>query len=192
MKNVCRGFTILEVMFAAAISTAIVFGVFALLQASNKQLQIMDAKMSLQEGPREALFKMAQEVRQTAKDKLDQNGWVAGADNVERANTLSFIVPVPAPDEASLVDSHFLPKWAGDVRYALDETTHQILRSASDGITTRQAVLANDVTALEFSREINNPGLITIRVETQKRLSNGRNIPETPLEMTAQAEARNS
>lgn len=193
MKNTRKGFTIIEVTIAAAVSTIIILGVFAILQVSNKHLQVIHAKMSLQEGPREALFKMAQEVRQTAWHKIDNNFGAAGADGVQRTNTLVFIVPVPAPDAASLVDANFAPKWASRIQYSLDETTHQILRTSTDLTTlvTRQGILANEVTALEFSRKTSTPELITISASVQRVLSDGQRIPTTPLLMTAQAEARN-
>jgi prepilin-type N-terminal cleavage/methylation domain-containing protein len=187
-----KGFTITEVMIATAVSTIVIFGVFGILRASSDQLPVIHAKMSLQEGPREALFKMAQEIRQTAWHKIDTLATADGT-GTERADTINFVVPVPAPDAASLVDANFTPKWANNIRYSLDGTTHQILRTSTDLITlaTKQAVLANEITSLEFSRQSSAPGLITIKVGAQRELPDGRRIPETPIEMTAQAEARN-
>jgi prepilin-type N-terminal cleavage/methylation domain-containing protein len=192
MKSTREGFTLVEVMITIAIATVIIFGVFTILQVSNKQLQIIHAKMSLQEGPREALFKMAQELRQTAWHKIEDLG-DPGPDGIERSNAISFIVPVPAPSEASLVDANFAPKWAHNIQYSLDTTTHQILRTDVNLTTleTKQAVLANEVTALEFSRQDSIPGLITISLDAQRELSTGEKIPVEPLRMTAQAEARN-
>jgi len=193
MKDMRKGFTLTEIMIAATVSTLVIFGTFAILQVSNRHLQIIHAKMSLQEGPREALFKMAQEIRQTAWHKIDNNFGAAGADGVERSSTLKFVVPVPAPDAASLVDANFAPKWANDIVYSLDGTTRQILRTSTDLTTleTKQAILANEVTALEFSRRSSSPELITISVSAQRVLADGERIPETPIQMTAQAEARN-
>ena len=112
---------------------------------------------------------------------------------VQQTNTLIFIVPVPVPNAASLVDVNFDPLWADSIQYSLDEATNQILRTSTNLATnvTQQAVLADDVTALAFSRKTAAPELITITVSTQRTLSDGRNVPETPMQMTAQAEARN-
>ncbi|MFH1799690.1 MAG: prepilin-type N-terminal cleavage/methylation domain-containing protein [Candidatus Omnitrophota bacterium] len=193
MHKTWGGFTLVEMMIVIAVSAIIIFGAFTILQVSNRQLQIMHAKMSLQEGPREALFKMAQELRQTAWHKIEDTFGTADANGVRWASTLSFIVPVPSPDESSLVDANFAPKWAHNVQYSLDTTTHQILRTSTDLATNviREAVLANEVTILEFSRKSATPGLITITAEAQRVLSNGEMIPETPLRMTTVAEARN-
>gem|GEM_PF-863301 len=193
MKNTQKGFTLVEVMIVSAVSAIIIFGVFTILQVSNRQLEIIHAKMTLQEGPREALFKMAQELRQTAWHKIEDTFGTADGNGVQRAITLSFIVPVPAPDESSLVDSHFSPKWAHDIRYSLNEDTRQVVRTAIDLTTgeTKEVVLANEVTSLEFSRNSSAPELITITMGAQRVLANGNTIPDQPIQMTAEAEARN-
>ena len=187
MRKKQEGFTLLEVIVATAISTIIVFGAFGILQVSNRQLQIIHTVMSLQEGPREALFKMAQEIH-----KIVDLG-TADAEGIERSDTIDFIVPVPEPDASTLVDANYAPRWASDVQYVLDPNSRQILRISEDLTTseTKQAVLANDDTSLEFSRASATPGLITITIEAQKTLSNGETIPQNPIRMIAQAEARN-
>jgi len=192
MKKAPRGFTIIEVMIAATVSTIIMFGAFAILQVSNRHLEVIHARMSLQEGPREALFKMAQEIRQTAWHKIDTLA-AADANGIERASTINFVVPVPAPDAAALVDANFTPRWSSNIRYQLDTTTHQILRISTNLITNEQkrAILANEVTALEFSRLTSTPGLITITAAAQREMPDGRRIPDQPIQMTTQAEARN-
>ncbi len=200
MRSAQKGFTAIELMLSVAISAIIVFGVFGILQASNRQLEVIHARMTLQEGPREALFKMAQEIRQTSPDssKLhtlsmpDENG-------IEHANTISFIVPVPSPDAASLIDANFDPKWACQIEYRLDETTHQILRVATTLPTEevpippppKTAILANEVLSLEFSRSTSAPGLVTITATAQRELADGRKIPNEPILTTTKAEARN-
>ena len=193
MKNTQKGFTLIEVMIVAAISSLILFGVFGILLASNKQLEIIHAKISLEENSREALFKMAQEIRQTSNNKITNNFGTPDATTMQWTNTLIFIVPVPAPNAASLVDVNFDPKWADSIQYSLNGATHQILRTSTDLVTnaTKQAILANEVTALAFFRKTATPELITITASAQRTLSNGRRVPETPIQMTMQAEARN-
>ncbi|MFA7254895.1 MAG: prepilin-type N-terminal cleavage/methylation domain-containing protein [Candidatus Omnitrophota bacterium] len=192
MRNAQKGFTLVEVMLAAAISAIIIFGAFGILQASNRQLEVIHARMTLQEGPREALFKMAQEIRQTAWHKIDTLA-TPDVTGVERASTINFVVPVPAPDAASLVDSNFTPKWASNILYKLDTTTHQILRVSTDLVTNqkKQTVLANEITSLEFSRASSQPGLITITAGAQREFADGRKIPDEPILLDVQAEARN-
>jgi len=199
MRNAQKGFTIVEVTLSVAISAIIILGVFGILQASNRQLEMIHGRMSLQEGPREALFKMAQEIRQ-APQKVGANRILITEDGIlnvgpdaggiERAGMITFSVPTAA---ALVVDGFYEPVWSSNIQYRLDEDTHQILRISEDIVTheTREAVLANEVTALEFSRNINAPGLITITASAQRELPDGRRIPDEPIQMTAQAETRN-
>jgi prepilin-type N-terminal cleavage/methylation domain-containing protein len=200
MRNAQKGFTIVEMMIAVGISAIIIAGVFGILTVSNKQLEVIHARMSLQEGPREALFKMAQEIRQTSPDSSKLHTLsTPDANGIERASTIDFIVPVPAPDAASLIDTNFDPKWACQIQYRLDETTHQILRVATilptEEVPTppppKTAILANEVMSLEFSRKTSAPGLITITATTQRELADGRKIPDEPIVMITKAEARN-
>ncbi|HNX68218.1 MAG TPA: prepilin-type N-terminal cleavage/methylation domain-containing protein [Candidatus Omnitrophota bacterium] len=192
MKMRESGFTLVEVMIAVAISSIIIAGVFGILIVSNRSLEAAHIKMNLEEGPREALFKIAQEIRQTAWHKIDT---LAEADDkgVERADTIKFVVPVPAPDAASLVDASFTPKWACNIQYLRDTGTNQIIRISEDLTTLekKRAILCNNITSLGFSRTLDSPGLITITAQAQKTLADGRLIPETPLTITVQAEARN-
>lgn len=186
-----KGFTLVEAMIAASVSAVIIFGAFAILQVSSSQLDIINAKMTLEEGLREALFKMAQEIRQTAYHKIVD----FGTGNSLTGNTINFRVPVPTSDESILVDdnNNYSPLWAFDINYSLDEDTHQILRTSTDPATntTKQAVLANNVTALTFSRPSTTSGLITITTEAQQELSDGKLIPEEPLRVITRAETRN-
>lgn len=207
MKKTQEGFTLVEMMLVAAISAVILFGVFGILQVSNKQLETIHAKISLEESLREALFKMTQEIRQapqkvvgnrillTEDDFLlktaDQISNVAtGADGIEHATKIFFQIPTSA---SLVVDDKYEPIWKNDIQYQLDENTHQILRISGDILTLekKEAVLANNVTSLEFSRKTSDATLITIKVEVQKELPDGRMVPDKPILITAQAEARN-
>ena len=191
MKIKEGGFTLIEVMIAAALSTIIIFGVFGILQVSNRSLQIIHAKMSLQEGPREALFKMAQEIRQTGWHQINDLG--TDVNNIESSSTITFNVPIPDP--ATLVAGDYGPNYAFHISYTLDTDNHQIIRTATNNITgaTKRTILANEVTALSFSRNTTTSalGLITIRIDAQRQLPDGTLIPPTPIRMSSQAEARN-
>lgn len=184
MKKALRGFTITEVMLAATVSTIIITGAFTLLQASSKQLDMIHAKMTLQEESRRALFKMAQEIRQTSALQIT---------DFLSASEITFNVPIPSPDATTLVDPNYNPQWAATIRYFLDPQTHQIIRTSTDYVTgdVDRAILANNVTALTFELPALDSGLVTIQISAQQTLSDGRVIPAQPLRLTTQAEARN-
>jgi prepilin-type N-terminal cleavage/methylation domain-containing protein len=200
MKIAQKGFTLVEVMISIAISAIIVFGVFGVLQTSNRQLQMIHAKMTLQERLREALFKMTQEIRQ-APQKVEGNRIlltedgllnVAAVNGVESASKIIFSVPNAA---SLVVDGSYEPLWTTGIQYrrgdpALSgESENQLFRIATDPAgEKKQAILASDVTSLEFSRKTSTPTLITIALTARKVLSDDREIT---VQATAQAEARN-
>ncbi len=207
MKKTRKGFTVTELMIATAISTIIVFGTFGILQTSNKQLEIIHAKMTLQERLREALFKMTQEIRQapqkvaanrivlTEKGRLDEYGDplnVTATNGVETSSRIIFNVPDAA---TLLVNDAYEPEWTTEIQYRrgdpdiAGESATQLFRIAKNPAgEVKQAILASDVTSLIFSRKASALTLITITLTAQKELSPGRTIT---VEMIAQAEARN-
>ncbi len=178
-----RGFTIVEVTIAAALSTILIAGVFAILLVSNKQLQIINAKMSIEEEPREALFKMAQELRQTSSGQFIGFG--------TSGTSIQFRVPVPKPDASTLVNNTYDPLWAAYITYSLNTNTHQILRTSVEDGVTKQAILANNVTSLSFSRANSTSSLVTIQIHAQQTFSDGRKVPAQPILLTTEAETRN-
>ena len=183
MKVGQKGFTMLEVVMVTAISVIIFAVAFNLLRISNEQFQVINAKMTLEESLRDALFKMAQEIRQTSYTKILS----FGTGNSVSGNTINFRVPVPSPDASTLVDSSYTPLWAADINYSLDSSTHQITRTSAEGGVTKTAVLANNVTSLTFSRPNATSGLVTITANAQQTLSNGRVVPITQIQVIAEA-----
>ncbi|MFH1208121.1 MAG: prepilin-type N-terminal cleavage/methylation domain-containing protein [Candidatus Omnitrophota bacterium] len=218
MKKIREGFTLVELMIVSAISAIIMFGVFGILQASNKQLETIHTKMSLEESLREALFKMAQEIRQTAYYEIQDIG-----DGNLSGTPIRFRIPVPDPDPLTLVDDNYQPAWSHVIRYrrgphtnvdindpckAIDDIINscgenQLCRD--DCTTGKTAVLANDIVAvddpandvwgLKFSRSSSGSGFVTITASVQKELADGRLIPEDPkkpIQITMQVDARNT
>ncbi len=176
-KEDIAGFTIVEMMIVIALSSIITFGAFAILRVGTEQSQLSQTKMTLQDGVREALYKMVQEIRQSAPSRV-----TVGAGG----NSLQFQVP----DPTSLVNGSYTVNWAGahTIQYALSNV--QLRRT--DTTTNRTSVIANDITGIQFSGNIAQPTLVTITVSAQRALTNGRQVPVAPLQMTAQAEVRNS
>lgn len=162
------------------ISSAILLGVFAILRVGSEQSQLSQTKMTLQDGAREALFKMTQEIRQSTSSRINV---------LANGNMLSLVVP----DPAALVQEDYSVNWDGAhyILYSLSalNSPGQILRT--DTTTNQTSVLANDITGLLFAKDPADPNVITITVSAQRALTSGRLVPANPLQLTAQAEARN-
>lgn len=176
-EKALAGFTIAEMMIVVALSSIITFGAFAILRVGTEQSQLSQTKMTLQDGAREALYKMVQEIRQSAPSRV-----TIGAGG----NSIQFQVPNPT----SLVNAAYDLNWtsAHTIQYTL--SAGQLQRT--DTTTNQTSVMANDITAIQFAGNIPQPTLVTITISAQRTLISGRQIPATPLQMTAQAEVRNS
>lgn len=174
------GFTLIEVMIVVAISTMIAYTIFVALLAGENHANTAQIRMTIQDSAREGLYRMIQEIRQSAPDRI-----TLGADN----NSIQFQIPDP---DNSLKDDYTV-NWNGayTIQYALGGLNNrQIVRN---NMTTGQTtIVANDVTDVAFTGVGTNPRVITVTMSVQRALTNGRLIPEQPLQMTAQAEVRNA
>lgn len=175
-----KGFTIIEVMIALALSSIIAYGIYMALRSGDDQIRTAELKMTIQDSAREGLYKMVQELRQSAPERV-----AIGAGN----NSISFQVP----DSANPVDSGYEINWSGahQIQYAIGGVNNQqVIRTNSTTGTTM--VMANDAVSLSFTGNGADPTLVTVVIGVQRTLPNGRVVPNTPLLVSAQAEIRNS
>lgn len=174
-----RGFTLTEMMISVGISSMIAYSIFAVMRVGETQVQATQLKMTIQDSAREGLYKMVQEIRQSAPGRISiTNGGAA----------IEF--DVPDPDSAFAED--FSVDWdaAHRIRYTLGGVNgQQILRT--DTNTNMTAVIANDVVALDFDNGA-DPNLVTVTLSVQRALVNGQLVPEEPLQVSGQAEMRNT
>ncbi len=174
------GFTVVELMISVALSTFIIGGVFIILHVGSEQSRISEVRMTLQESAREGLFKMVQEIRQSAPTRITI---AAGG------NSIQFSIP----DPAALVTTAYAVNWTGahTIRYAIGGASNrQLLRT--DATTNQTSVIVNDVTGILFVGNATDPNVVTITLSVQRTALGGQPIPATPLQITAQAEVRNS
>ena len=177
MKLDQKGFSLVEVMFAVALSTMIGYVIFMAARTGDQQMDSREGRMTLQDNAREGLHKMIQELRQSAPSKTS----IAGG--AMTGSTIQFQVP----DSSNLVNADYSLNWtaAKTIRYSL--LNNQLLRT--NVATNTTAVLANNVTAITFTGDTAAPNKVTIALSVQKTLTNGRTTPT--LTLTGQAEIRN-
>ncbi|OQA57304.1 MAG: hypothetical protein BWY42_00640 [Candidatus Omnitrophica bacterium ADurb.Bin277] len=175
-----RGFSLVEVILAAALSSIVVFGIFMIFQVGNEQTQLSQTLMTLKDTVRESLYKMAQEIRQSSPGRITIG---------PGGNTITFSVP----DPGSPVSANFQIDWtsAHSITYALGGTGgRQLVRT--DNTSGLSSVIADNITGVQFTGNAAQPNVIAITLSAQRTLISGRQIPAVPLRMTAQAEVRNS
>ena len=177
MKKNEKGFSLLEMMMVVALSSVLFYALAATMRQGGEQLDSAGVRMNIQESAREGLYKMIQEIRQSAPTRITISG-----------NTIQFRVP----DPANSVTATYAPNWAAsrNISYALGGTNNrQLLRT--DVATGQTRVAANDVTALTFTGNSAAPTLVTVTMSVQRTLTNGKVVPNPALQLTAQARVRN-
>jgi len=182
-KNKEKGFTLVELMVVIAITSIIAYGMFAAVRSGHDQIRTGELKMTIQNAAREGLYKMTQELRQSAPNRVTL---VPGG-----ANTIRFNIP----DPNNPVDGNYNVNWGGshDIQYTLGGLNNQqLIRTRLDLAPPVTTVLANDVVTLNFTGNGTPPSVITATIGVQRTLVNGRLVPALPLQMTARAEMRNS
>lgn len=175
-----KGFTVVELVIVMAVSSLIIIGLFSAFAIGNEQIQLGQTKMTLESSVKEALYKMSQEIRQSAPDQI----------TIAEGNlSIQFLVP----DPAALAEADYTVDWgnAHTIQYAIGGMdNNQIIRT--DTTTNQTSVIANDITSLQFTGDAAQPEIVTITVSAQRTLISGHVVPVTPLELTAQAKVRNS
>jgi hypothetical protein len=171
-----KGVTLTELMIATAASTIIAYTIFVAIRIAQTQMDTASVSMTIQSSAREGLYRMVQEIRETSTSRVSIT---------DSGGTITFNVP----DPSSPVTAGYAVNWPGHtIQYTRGGTnSSQIIRTNST--TGQTAVIANDVTALTFT---NTSNVVTVAMNVQRNLVNGRSIPATAITMTGQARIRNT
>ena len=196
-----KGFTLVELMIVVAIASIILGGMFVTVMANDVQMQSTDVKMTIQDAAREGLYRMTQEIRQSAPEQIAISG-----------DSTQIQFNVPNNTIADMTTSDYSVDWASGttVQYEIADSGEYICNSdkciircetaytaatafdrCAQGDTTFR-VITNDVQELTFTGNNADPTLVTISMSVQRDILNGRSVPATPLQITGQAEIRNS
>ncbi len=175
-----KGMSLMELMIAISVSTVIALTLFIAMRTAQVQMSTSDVSMAIETSGREGLYRMLQEIRESAPSRISITN--SGA-------TITFNVPNPS----SPVTAGYAVNWPGySIQYTRGGTGgNQLIRTNST--TNATSVIANDVTALSFTGSPSgSPSTVTVTMSMQKNLTNGRSIPATALSLTGQAKVRNA
>lgn len=175
-----KGFTMLEMMVAIGISSMIAYSMFFAMRLGDDQIQTTQLKMYIQDSAREGVYRMIQELRQSSPTRITIG---AGGNNIQFS----------MPNSANPVNPDFSVNWgaAHTIRYALGGLNNRQLIK-TNMTTSQTTVFGNDVTGVTFTGNTGSPTIVTITMNVQRALINGRLVPAQPLQMTGQAEIRNT
>ncbi len=174
-----KGMTLVEMMMAVGASTMIAYAIFASLRVTATTFETSNVKMTVQTSAREGLYRMVQEIRESSPTRV-----AVAADG----NSITFTVP----NSSSPVTGAYATNWGNQIQYSLGTGSNagRIIRTnlTTGAVTT----MASDVTDVTFAGNSGTPTVVTVTLSVQRALTNGRNVPATPLQITGQARLRNS
>lgn len=165
-----KGFTLTEMMVAAAISVVVLMAVYNILRLGVFHINNSGTQMTIQDSTRDGLTNMLQELRETHATNLNFG-----------TNTISF-------EKTTSTQSNGVPVWGETITYSIGGVNNtQLIRTSSNGNTR---VVANDVQTINFSaNDPNDPTLITVQLTVTRTNSDGFNYTDI---MTGQGMIRNA
>jgi hypothetical protein len=182
-----KGYSTVELMMVVGISSILAAAMYIALRAGNVHVENADLRMTLQDSAREGVYTMLQEIRESAPDRITiGNG----------CNSITFSIP----DPSNPVDpTTYAVNWLGSQVTYSRNTAGQIQRA----LNGRNTILGNDVSSVMFTTDTAAPYIcvtgggadinnVSVIMNVQRNLKNGRAIPATPLQVAAQAKARNA
>lgn len=171
-----KGFTLLELLVVSAISLIITSAIFMAMRLGNEQLDTSDLRMTIQDSAREGLYKMLQEIRESAPSRVLIGG-----------GGTSIRLTIPDPNNPVL--PNYGVNWAGahTIQYSVVGTQLQ----RSNQTTAQNSIIANDVTGVTFTGNAPQPTVVTATMNVQRTLKNNRLVPTIPLQIRGQARIRN-
>jgi Tfp pilus assembly protein PilV len=170
-----KGLTLIEIIIAVLLSSIILGAVFSVLSVARTLWKTGCSQLNVQQEGRKGIFLMMKELRQAESAAI--SGVPPDGTNY---NSITFHIP-DSISETGII-------WSGNIQYSLGGLNNtQLLRSQSG----TQRVLANNISAVNFSRDAAAPDIVTISVTARKYTFPGFSTSESYVTLSSKAEARN-
>lgn len=175
-----KGFTLVEMMFSVGASAMVAYAIFAAMSVTTNTFDANNVRMTIQTSAREGLYRMIQEIRESAASKVTINA--AG-------DTIQFYVP----NSSSPVTAGYATNWGHQIQFSRGSGANSTKIIRTDLTSNTTTVMASDVTAVTFTgNAASSPTKVTALMSVQRAMLNGRNVPATALQITGQAKLRNT
>jgi len=162
-----KGLTVFEVLVSILIFSIIAMGLGYAVIAGKSALLVSDIPTQLRGNVLFALMPMVRELRQTAPAKINLG---EGAS----ANSVTFKIPHDNNADGVVVDNVGNIEWGQNITYACNGLGQ--LTRTSGGVT---AVIAPNITTLQFSRPTGEDALVQIDITVAKADGQGRLYQDT-------------
>lgn len=159
-----RGFTLVEIMVTSVVLAILIVSLFLVLSIGQRSWLSADVTIQLRQEIARGTINLGQELKESspAKINLTLNS---------SSNSITFKIPQDTNGDGVVVDSSGNIEWSPDITYSLN-ASNQVIRFSA-GVT---AILANDITSLQFSRIQNE--VIRIDITAAKTSNIGRLVQD--------------
>lgn len=150
-----KAFTLAEIVVSVGILGILIAASFGLMDIGRRSFFTSETTVELRREIMQAFMKMERELRETRPSQVS----LMGGSN---STNLTFKVPQDINGDGTVLDTLGNMEWSQNITYTL--SGDQITRTAS-GVT---AILARNVTALQFSRPTSPPSIIQVDLSVGK------------------------
>jgi prepilin-type N-terminal cleavage/methylation domain-containing protein len=143
LKNSFRGFTLVEMVLALAISTIVLAAVYSVFTIANKNFTTQNAAANVQQNLRSAIRLMARDIRHAGLDPSDSDNFgITYASQSKIRFTMDRDTYNGIVDEANLEE----------ITYNFQNDQDQVVQTLYEGKPSENtAALINNITSLNFS-----------------------------------------
>jgi len=161
-----KGFTFIEIMVVAAISSVVAAGVFLVTSSTRSTWNSSDALIQLQQELRKAMTAISDELRETSVSKLyiDSSLSQPFPNNGVSYNSITFFLNQGVDVSGNII-------WSTNfVSYTLSGS--QVIRTYAGS----SKVTANNINSLSFVRNPSIPNVVVINIGAQKTTPLGQTL----------------
>jgi type IV pilus assembly protein PilW len=147
-----KGITLIELLIALIISTAVVAGIYRVFVAQTRAYTVQEQVVEVQQGTRSAMEILLRDLR------------MAGFDSEDGGSKISIANPIVAGDHSVTVSYEYDYSTQYSITYSLDAGTKRVFRQLTtlkdDGssVAGPQEVLLENVEALDFTYGVDTNG----------------------------------
>jgi len=170
-----KGLTLVEVSIVIFLFSILLTAILTLLVTARISWKSGGSQLTVQQEGRKGLGSIVRELRQARLSTISG----VPADGTSH-NSITFQIPASISESGTI--------WSTDIQYSLGGLNNSQLIRIQDG---NQRVLANNISALSFSRSASKPETINISIAEQKNTFPGFDIIKSNITFNSEVTVRN-
>lgn len=170
-----KGLTLIEIIIVVFLFTIILAAILTALATARTSWKSGSSQLSVQQEARKGLNAMTKELRQARLSTIA--GVPADGGNY---GSITFQIPEGISETGTT--------WSTNIQYSLGGLNNAQLLRVQDGA---QRVLANNISALLFNRNLSSPEVINISITAQKSTFPGFSAIQSNIILNSEVKVRN-